>query len=249
MNLKVEDLEGASTEFHFVYGCVLAAWGNVERGLFFWFAALTGMREDMARAIFYSSRSFNGRAEMLEAAISVREQRAERAEKHNETPEKAGPKPIDIQLIKQALRRAWKYSEFRNSVTHGEATLTITKIEEPDKATISYDVMHGRNWGADDDRAISITQMMIASDNFDALHTILIESCPRFRKKVSATLEQFLSRVQALPKMADSQSNPIPPEPGGQPQPEMSETELRARFVSRHSRLGSPVRVRTTKKS
>jgi hypothetical protein len=53
----------------YAYGEALLQWSRLEQYLFFWFEFVTGMEHMIARAVFYSARNFNGRSEMLEAAL------------------------------------------------------------------------------------------------------------------------------------------------------------------------------------
>jgi hypothetical protein len=45
-------------------------WSTIEDGLFEWFKRCTGLQERLAKSVFYSARSFEGRRDMLTAAIS-----------------------------------------------------------------------------------------------------------------------------------------------------------------------------------
>ena len=70
-----EDEETVHQRFVLAYGDALLQWARLEQHLFFWFEIITGMDHMMARAVFYSPRNFNGRSEMLEAAINTRKSR------------------------------------------------------------------------------------------------------------------------------------------------------------------------------
>jgi hypothetical protein len=51
------------------YGGAMAAWATIERELSTLFALVTKMNPALATQLFYSSRSFNGRADMFKAAL------------------------------------------------------------------------------------------------------------------------------------------------------------------------------------
>jgi hypothetical protein len=59
----------AHDQFHNAYGAVMTAWARVEGCLFYWFMSASGMEEPLARAIYFSAKSFMGRRDMLRAAI------------------------------------------------------------------------------------------------------------------------------------------------------------------------------------
>src|SRR5262249_16794129 len=63
------EIVAARDEFHRVFGRTLTAWAGVEEALFEWFKACTGLHERLARAVFYSVRSFAGQWDMLIASV------------------------------------------------------------------------------------------------------------------------------------------------------------------------------------
>ena len=82
----------------------MSAWGLLESQLFHWFFYISGINnERMARSIYYSAKSFNARADMLEEVVRV----AALNEDH-------------AAFLKTAIKKARRYSAFRNSATHGE---------------------------------------------------------------------------------------------------------------------------------
>ena len=124
---QAEDLNQARAEFHHAYGVAMAQWGGVERGLYLWFVHATQMKEKVARAVLYSARSFNARAEMLQAVI---DQAAHLA-------------PERLDFIQKALGRAWGYSSFRNRMAHGEPMMNILDIRgQPRK--VSWAIAQGK---------------------------------------------------------------------------------------------------------
>ena len=101
-----EEYARALDNFHLTFGSALTQWARVEERVGNWFWYSTGLSEEMARAIFYSARNFNARADMLEAAL-----------RHAEI-ETRGAK----EFIKSAIHKAVSYSSFRNVLAHGEPT-------------------------------------------------------------------------------------------------------------------------------
>lgn len=61
----------AQDSFYLQYGKTLDGWSILENSVSLFFAKLTGMTPTKARRVFYSARSFNGRADMFEAALSA----------------------------------------------------------------------------------------------------------------------------------------------------------------------------------
>src|SRR5689334_19932909 len=90
MQITLEHLEEAAGEFFPAFGMALAEWAGVERALCYWFLGITGMKQGMGRALFYSPRSFNARADLLKAAI-------EHASRQNED---------ELEFIRVALKKA-----------------------------------------------------------------------------------------------------------------------------------------------
>ncbi|MEX0955212.1 MAG: hypothetical protein WDZ83_08385 [Rhizobiaceae bacterium] len=105
-NSHMKEINRVSSEFFMYYGQAMDGWSALEGGLALWFAKLTRMPPKRARRIFYSARSFNGRAEMFEAALSVARL----------------PKGTSA-LLKTIIKTARKYSAFRNRLAHGEANV------------------------------------------------------------------------------------------------------------------------------
>ena len=156
---QAEDLNQARAEFHHAYGVAMAQWGGVERGLYLWFVHATQMKEKVARAVLYSARSFNARAEMLQAVI---DQAAHLA-------------PERLDFIQKALGRAWGYSSFRNRMAHGEPMMNILDIRgQPRK--VSWAIAQGK--ARDGSTDISIEDLETAHRNFYVLQNLLIDTHP-----------------------------------------------------------------------
>jgi len=113
MNSHGEDISRASSQFYMLYGQAMDGWSTLEGSLALWFSKLTRMPPKRARRIFYSARSFSGRADMLKAAIS-----ATRI-----------PTELKAFLI-TAIKAAIKYSSFRNQLVHGEANVHMSYEDE-----------------------------------------------------------------------------------------------------------------------
>ncbi|GFO82209.1 MAG: hypothetical protein A49_18360 [Methyloceanibacter sp.] len=106
---KIND---AVQPFYSQYGSTLEAWGRIESGLSDLFAKITRMPRKRASKIFFSARSFNGRADMFEAALS-----AVRLDKETRS------------LLKTIIKKARTYSGFRNKLAHGQLNVFAETVD------------------------------------------------------------------------------------------------------------------------
>jgi hypothetical protein len=176
VTINVEEWHNANAEFMFCYGRAMAEWASVERGLYYWFAGITRMKDGLARAIFYGAKGFSARAEMLESVIPFAEQ---------QTPE-------EITFIKEALRKAGQFVGFRNGIAHGEPIPTIMDD--------GIHVLMGKAKDVTDRDNITIKHMEIAAENFSRLASAIINAIPRQRK--GKPLSEYLAQVRELPNQA-----------------------------------------------
>lgn len=199
-----EESERAYAEFHNAYGIALAQWAGLERMLSYWFALITQMHAMMAQSVFYSARSFGARAEMLQAAI-------EHA-KHIQ--------PDILKFIQAALKRCWSYSTFRNYLAHGEPSMTVMEVEGRPRKVYYAIVQTGSS--NDTKTEISVEQLKVIAENFNALHMVMMDAHPKIgpeRAQPRKSILEYLARVNALPTQANSKSNPKPSGPGSPSQP------------------------------
>jgi hypothetical protein len=197
---QAEDSNQAHAEFHHAYGVTMAQWGGVERALYYWFLHVTQLNDSMARAIFYSARSFNARAEMLLAAIEQTE----------------GLDPKRLEFVNLALKRAWGYSAFRNSMAHGEPIMNIIDLMgQPRK--ITYSIVQGKTLkGGPGD--ISMEDLKTATKNFYDLKNLLIDTHPTIGDRDPQWPAKGLQQLNALPSQASSKSDQNQEGPSSRPQ-------------------------------
>jgi hypothetical protein len=168
----------------------MAQWAGIERGLYYWFVHVTQLKDKMARAIFYSARSFNARAEMLLAAIEQANHLA----------------PERLEFIQAALRRAWGYSSFRNSMAHGEPSMNIFElVGQPRK--VSYYIAQGKSL-KDASVDISMEDLETATKNFHTLVNLLIDTHPTIGNVDHQWPLEALKLLNALPSRASSKKHP-----------------------------------------
>lgn len=144
----------AREDFHAALGTAFAQWARVEDALSHWFVATTGLSEEMARAIFYSSKNFNGRIAMLKEAT-----------KHSKLPDELSD------LTKAAIKKSKQLSEFRNKIAHRVPYFDTT---EDSKTYMKYILAEGTSTIIDvRDDPITAQEIYKASNNFGLLADIL----------------------------------------------------------------------------
>lgn len=175
-------------DFFHSYGIAMAQWAYVELRLSQWFEELTGMSEDMARTIFFSARSFQGRSDMVDAAI----RETERLELlHEPTRE----------LLELAITKAVAYSGTRNAMAHG---LVVGHLG--DDGSFTSRIVQGKH-RVEEHRSVGLTldEINVAERNFQKLASILIRGLKAHRAKDQLLLQECLEQARLLPSEAGSQ--------------------------------------------
>jgi hypothetical protein len=215
MNVNYEVVARASAEFHLAYGMALSEWALVESSLYSWFQLTTDMKDKMARSVFYSAKSFAGRAEMLEAALG----------------ESTHTTDI-LDFAKAVIKKARTYSTFRNEITHGEMLLTL-KVGDENSA--HYTLVQGKDINID---GITIDELKIATTNFKNLRSLANDMLPMLRAEYVQSPAEHLAQVRALPNQANSKDAHIQPTPETQPQPQ--HRDKKAYKASQRAKKGLP---------
>jgi hypothetical protein len=177
--------------FHKELGKAMAAWADVEDGLFEWFKRCTGMDERLARAVFYSARSFEGRRDMLVAAIPF--------------------SPCDEKTrtgIRLCVKRAGQYVEFRNRIGHGHIIFTY------ENGVPQHVLAEGRTLSgapATGPGYVTLTDLKMAAINFGELNDCILGFHPEWQAPEICE-RGCLEEIQALPSVANS-SEPSPTQP------------------------------------
>jgi hypothetical protein len=169
-------------QFHKAYGGAMMAWARLEGCLFYWFMRASGMDEPLARAIYFSARSFTGRRDMLIAAIRF--------------------SSFDDQataVIKAGIQKARRYSEFRNQVAHREP---LFDIRQGSPTWAQFVLAEGRSLDEGNDM-LTIKHLGIATRNFNALTQLLWQVHPTFRT-TSTDATGCLRLIRELPNQAQS---------------------------------------------
>jgi len=171
----------ALDEFHKALGSAQAAWSAMEDGLFEWFKQCTSMHTKLARAVFYSARSFDGRRDMLLAAIPF--------------------SPCDEKTrtgIRLCIKRVRKYAEFRNRFSHGHLIYLDREIPQhvlTEGRSLESPLIEGHFVTCDD--------LRIAALNFGKLTDCLLGFHPDWQPE-SVCARGCLEEIRALPAEAHS---------------------------------------------
>jgi hypothetical protein len=137
---------GPPKDLLLAYGSVMSEWAYVEAMLALWFRWLIQMEDhEMSNAIFYSARSFQGRAEMLQAAIE-----------HSNQPDE------EISWVADLLAKALSYNSCRNELAHGFFNWMRTDCEPA--------ITPGKYWWRDG--GVTVRQLETARDNFRRLRRL-----------------------------------------------------------------------------
>jgi hypothetical protein len=215
MNMSYEVVAKASAEFHLAYGMALSQWALVEAVLYDWFHLTTGMNDKMARSVFYSAKSFAGRAEMLEAALGESTHSTE-----------------ILDFAKAVIKKARTYSTFRNEITHGEMLLNL---KSGDNSSAHYTLVQGKNIHTG---GITIDELKIATTNFKTLRELALDMLPIYRGEYVQSPAEHLAQVRALPSQANSKDAHIQPTPEKQPQSQ--HRDKKAHRASQRTAKGLP---------
>lgn len=202
---NIKDWMAAEAEFSLAYGRALSSWASLEQVLYTWFHEISGMPPAMSRGIFYSARNFNGRSDMLEAAIST------------------STLPTEfIEFIKAAIKKSVQFNAFRNSIAHGEPALY--KPNQNNFEVRQIMIQGSKGTDTPPDLYIDVTRLDVARFNFGALRSAMIDA---LLQKLGVddpggpTLQECLERVRALPNRADL-ATPAPTKPKRQRPPRSS---------------------------
>ncbi|MES2751065.1 MAG: hypothetical protein V4661_06820 [Pseudomonadota bacterium] len=188
------------------------------------------MTDGMARSIFYSARSFNSRADMLESSFEF-------ASKQSES---------EIAFIKKALKKCRGYSAFRNSVVHGEPSLEVHR-DGSKEADVQYVLTDGKD--IQKATCVTIDDLDIAFENFVELKKLILHMVPKYRPE-GATPEEYLRLVNELPNPPNSKRTRSGEEPKPQTPDEVALERKRivAMRAAAGMNAGMKVQIRSKKK-
>ncbi len=186
--INLSEYDKREAAFSVAFGKVLMEWAYVENSLFLLFEHLTGLPEALARALFYSARSYNGRVDMISAIMDV--------------SNKAIENPIIKEIAKEAISKANKYVAFRNSLAHN---IAIASATENGAVIVLIEGKHGTEYGIKS--GILIDHLEIAANNFNKLSHIIKMLIHASKLQYSERIPEFLEQLRMLPN-APSQKEP-----------------------------------------
>ena len=175
----------ARDEFHRALGEAQAEWSSVEDALFEWFKQCTGMPAQLARAVFYSARSFEGRRDMLRAVIPF-----SRCDEKTRTG------------IRLCMTRAGQYVPFRNRMSHGYPI--FLGGEKP-----QFALTEGRSLDGPVENAgyVTVDDLTIAAVNFRKLVDCTLGFHPDWQP-LPVCEQGCLEEIQGLPIAANERAPP-----------------------------------------
>jgi hypothetical protein len=169
---RVPDFDARERAFYLAYGEAMAHWAELEHYLGNLFIILTGLAPDLGRSIFYSARSFLGRADMVTACIPF-----------------AKTLPQGMAFLDGVVKRARQYVPARNALAHDRHEIWSDWGEGGDTVRRQIKPLSGD--------AIAIGDLANAAFNFHYLAEILKVSIGR--KKLVPEPELSLALLALLP--------------------------------------------------
>ena len=188
------------TDFRADYGTLMETWGKLEDALFYWFLWMTNIDKPLARAIYFSTRTFTARRDLLRSVLPLSKL---------DEPTK--------EFVREGVKKAGQFSSFRNRAVHG--------VPRWNKTTNQHVLADGA-WNDDDPLTGAVTkgQIQAAIKNIAELYAVLWDlKRPLGRTYPDgirpASPQAYLERIRALPTEASaSQTPPKPPRTKRQPQ-------------------------------
>ena len=182
------EMAAAEKDFQTAYGRFMQGWARLEQAMFYLFKWLSLMPETRARSIFYSAKNFQGRADMLKAALDNAEVEASY-----------------VEFVKQAIKKASQFNSFRNTVTHGEA---VHDARDQSATFKQYILVEGRYEPRSETKGVSVVQLAIAFENVRGLSKLMFDVLQRagqtsYPPAMIESLDKCLEQVRALPNVAD----------------------------------------------
>lgn len=165
----------------------MLSWATIEDALCDWFEYLSGMKPAQARSVFFSARSFAGRAAMLNALLSV-----------------PSGKPIVMEFVRAANDKCVAYNSIRNKIAH-----RIPIMDASDQEKHIAGLHEGGKHPFAGSEPISDEQLSTVAKNFHQLSAIMrgawLLTKQRLPKDVQRKrLQEYLEQINLLPNRADS---------------------------------------------
>jgi hypothetical protein len=202
--MSSSNLNEAWQRFYQEYGRAMVAWQVLESELSTLFSILTKIPPAMAVQLYYSSRSFQGRIDVLKGGLV------------------AADATTDVKsLANIVIRKAKKYAEYRNKFAHDQP-LQRQIGPSPDGSPAMFDIVlvDGKGQFQRDevkrqylDAGVEVDEVTDAAKCFSQLSEIVRDFWAHYRSQPQhqdAWLDTLRVRLDALPNL---------PRPKGQSQP------------------------------
>lgn len=180
--IHLREQTGLQEKFIQTFGEALLEWSYVESRLSWWFGQLTSLPAAMARAVFFSSRSFQGRSEMLAAVISARVWKDKLDDEAKS-------------FIGAALAKAKLYSGRRNALAHGHA------VEQATEQGAEPILVQGRDYMPEKHSTLRQRDLSNVAKNFELLANLLSRSVRAYQAENLSELQKCYSELILLPNV------------------------------------------------
>jgi hypothetical protein len=164
-------------EFYVTYGRAMAAWAGLESALCSLFVRLTDTRLALGTAVFYSAKSFRGKAEMIGACV-----------------EHVRMVPAGKHFLEKVVGVASTYSQTRNSLAHDEHAW---EVHEGESAFVEITIKRVTNG-----EQLTETEIGYADTNFTHLALVVLVSLGGRSRTLLRAPELCLSLLDLLPSEA-----------------------------------------------
>lgn len=168
------NIDDIDSEFYRAYGRAMASWSELERGLGSILVSVTGLSPKLAGAIYYSAKSFQGRADMVLACIPF-----------------AKTVPAGRAFLTKLVNRAVAYSSIRNALAHNRHMMHVLHGRDGD---LAFELSIVAPDGIKD---LTLQGIVNAAHNFTYLNQILVLSMGR--KKLIREPELSLALLDLMP--------------------------------------------------
>jgi hypothetical protein len=160
------------------FGRAMSEWASIEYYLSLFFSSASGLDFAMAQAVFFSGRSFQTRAEMLNA--SLQHSKLEKSWK---------------EFVSTTLKKSISYARFRNKLAHG--------LFHPDALDgygqpKDWKIKKAENWTTPG--GISLDEIITAASNFEKFSMIMALAYYDLSKTTSPA--KYMRQLNDLPNEA-----------------------------------------------
>jgi hypothetical protein len=178
------------TPLYEALGRAVAAWARVEGELSYWFVAISGLDEAMARDLFFTPTSFNARVELLSTVID--HSSASKAHK-------------DFAAI--VLEKCKRYSAVRNKLVHWSPHTDLEGLWTPILVPFPEPPM-----GVRPSNCLTVDQISNAAENFQILSRTMTKADigTRIGRESLDSLQTLGEAIRRLPHPTDPPPADLP---------------------------------------